>query len=79
MKEKKVKSKKFKTIKFIKITLVYFVLFTALLAMVDYYAMMAYNFLSIFAISLIAALIAGYIHVKKNRHDHVDDIAKEFL
>ena len=78
-KTNKHKVKKFRTVKFIKVTLIYFVLFLALLGMVDYYAMMMYNFIAIFVLSLGAALIAGYVHVKRGKHDHVDDIAEEFL
>ncbi len=73
------KTRKFRTTKFLKVSLIYFLLFTALLGMVDYYAMMAYSMWVVMAIALPAALVLGYLHVKKGRHDHVDDIAEELL
>jgi hypothetical protein len=73
------KPKKFRTTKFLKVSLIYFLLFVALLGMVDYYAMMAYSMWLVVIIALPAALILGYWHVKKGKHDHVDDIAEELL
>ncbi len=73
------KKRRFRTTKFLKVSFIYFLLFTALLGMVDYYAMMAYSMWVVTAIALPAALVLGYLHVKKGKHDHVDDIAEELL
>ncbi len=73
------KKRRFRTTKFLKVSFIYFLLFTALLGMVDYYAMMAYSMWVVMAIALPAALVLGYLHVKRGKHDHVDDIAEELL
>jgi len=75
----KAKSKKFPMKRFIKITLVYFFLFIAIFGMIDYYALMAFNFLWFLALALIIAVPVGYYHVKTTKHDHIDDVADELL
>ena len=64
---------------FWKVTAVYFILFVAIFGMVDYYAMMAYNFLWFVALSALLALGFGYWHVRRGRRDHVDEVAEELL
>ena len=78
-KHHKTKVKKFPIQRFIKVTIVYFLLFIAIFGMVDYYALMAFNFLWFLALSIIIAVPTGYYHVKTTKHDHTDDIADEFL
>jgi uncharacterized membrane protein len=78
-KHHKAKVKKFPTQRFIKVTVIYFLLFLAISGMIDYYALMAFNFLWFLALSIIIAVPAGYYHVKTTKHDHTDDIADEFL
>ena len=73
---KKSHSKTFRRKKFIKITLIYFVLFTALLSMVDYYALMVFNFGWMMLAALVVAVIMGWLHIKNGWHDHADDIAE---
>ncbi len=78
-KTKNTKQKSHKTFrrkKFIKITLIYFVLFTALLSMVDYYALMVFNFGWMMLGALIVAVVMGWLHIKNGWHDHADDIAE---
>ena len=62
--------------KFVKITLIYFVLFTALLSMVDYYALMVFNFGWMMLAAFGVAVIMGWLHIKNGWHDHADDIAE---
>ncbi len=69
----------FSTKRFLKVTFTYFLLFLALLGMIDYYAMMIYNFALVFGIAILLALPAGYLHIKKGRHTHIDDVADEIL
>ncbi len=73
------KRKKFSITKYLKVTLVYFVLFIAIFSMIDYYAWMSFNFIWFIVISAVAALMIGYIHVKRGKHDHVDEVAEELL
>jgi len=58
---KKKRAQKFPLKKFFKVTFIYFLLFLALLGMVDYYAMMAYNFALVLGISILLALPLGSI------------------
>ena len=76
---KKRRSKKFPLKKFFKVTFIYFLLFLALLGMVDYYAMMAYNFALVVGISILLALPIGLYHVTRGKRSHVDDVADELL
>ena len=78
-KHHKAKVKKFPMQRFVKVTVIYFLLFIAISGMIDYYALMAFNFFWFLALSIIIALPAGYYHVKTTKHDHTDDIADEFL
>ena len=76
---KKLKQKHFNWSRYWKVSFVYFVVFIMIFSMIDYYALMAFNFLWLTIISAIAALIVGYIHVKKGKKDHIDDVAEELL
>ncbi len=76
---KKKRVKKFPLKRFFRVTFIYFLLFLALLGMVDYYAMMAYNFALILGISILLALPFGFYHVTKEKRSHVDDVADELL
>ena len=73
------RKKKFPLRRFLKVTTVYFLLFVALLSMVDYYAWMNFDFLYFIAFSALLAVGLGYYHVRYGRRDHVDDIANELL
>ena len=75
----KTKPKKFPMQRFIKVTVIYFLLFIAIFGMIDYYALMAFNFSWFLVLSLIIAVSAGYYHVKNTKHDHTDDVADELL
>ncbi len=76
---KKSKVKKFPLKRFYKVTFTYFLLFLALLGMVDYYAMMAYSFTLVLGISILMALPIGFYHVMYEKHSHIDDVANELL
>ncbi len=78
-KHHKSKSKKFPMQRFIKVTVIYFLLFIAISGMIDYYALMVFNFLWFLTLSIAIAVPAGYYHVKTIRHDHMDDVADELL
>jgi len=71
--------KKFHFLKYLKVTAIYFVLFLALSSMVDYYAMMMFNFTYFLVLSLLLALPIGYYHVMYGKKDHVDEVADELL
>ncbi len=62
-----------------KVSFVYFVVFVMITSMIDYYAMMAFNFLWILLADAVAALLVGWIHVRKGKKDHVDEVADELL
>jgi hypothetical protein len=76
---KKKRVKKFPLKKFFKVTFIYFLLFLALLGMVDYYAMMAYNFALILGIAILLALPTGFYHIRDGKRSHIDDVADELL
>ncbi len=76
---KKIKSKRFPITKYLKITFIYFILFTAIASLIDYYALMEFNFLWFAAVCIFLAVITGYIHIKNKKHDHIDDVADELL
>jgi len=65
--------------RFLKVGTVYFILFVAIFGMIDYYALMAFNFLWFVALSAVLAGTLAYMHVKKGRRDHVDEVADELL
>lgn len=71
--------KKFPLKRFVKVSVVYFLLFTVIFGMIDYYALMAFNFLWFLLLAAIIAVIVGYYHTKNTKHDHVDDVADELL
>jgi len=73
------KKRKFRTIKFIKLAIIYFVVFIAIFGIIDYYAMMEFNFLWFVAASAILGIILAYGHTKSGKHDRIDDIANELL
>ena len=73
------KAKKFPMQRFIKVTVIYFLLFIAIFGMIDYYALMAFNFSWFLVLSIMIALPLGYFHVKNTKHDHMDDVADELL
>jgi len=82
MAEKRGKSRRrrhFSVRRFLKVATVYFILFLAIFGMIDYYALMAFNFFWFVALSAVLAAALGYRHVKKGRRDHVDDVADELL
>jgi len=78
-KHHKSKSKKFPMQRFIKVTVIYFLLFIVISGMIDYYALMEFNFLWFLALSIIIAVPTGYYHVKTTKHDHMDDVTDELL
>lgn len=65
--------------RYLKVSFVYFIVFLMISLLIDYYAMMAFNFLWFLAGSAVAALVVGYIHVKSGKKDHVDEVAEELL
>ena len=79
MKHKKTKSKNFPLKRFLKVIATYFILYMALLGMVDYYAMMIYNFQLVFGASILLALVSGSIHIRYGKKSHIDDVANEIL
>jgi len=75
----KKRRKKFNTKRYLKIFATYFVLFTALFGMIDYYAYMEFNFLYFIILAILIAAPIAWIHVKKGKRDHVDDVANEIF
>ncbi len=73
------KKRKFRTKKFMKLSFTYFVLFIAIFGIIDYYALMEFNFLWFITVSAILGIGLGYVHTKKGKHDRIDDIANELL
>lgn len=55
----------------------YLVLFLAITAMIDYYAYDIISPLLFVSLSLIAAIISTYIHIKNKEKSQIDVIAKE--
>ncbi len=76
---KKKKKSFFKKIHYWKISFVYFVVFVMVFSIIDYYALMAFNFLWLLALSAVLGCIFGYIHIKKRWHDNIDEVADELL
>jgi len=68
---------KFNTVKYIKLSLIYFFLFLAIFGLIDYYALMMFNFIYFIVISFALAITVAYYHIKYKKHDHIDDIADE--
>jgi hypothetical protein len=56
---------------------VYFVLFLALTAMIDYYALDEINPLIFAFISLAAAVLATWIHARQHQKSKVDELARD--
>jgi len=71
--------KKFTLKRFLKLFLTYFTLFIALSGMIDYYAYMEFNFLYFVLISAVVALIVTYIHIKRGKRDHIDEVSNEIF
>jgi len=65
--------------RYCKVSFVYFMVFIMISLLIDYYALMAFNFIYFTIISAILGLIVGYIHVKKGKKDHIDEVAEELL
>ncbi len=57
--------------------LVYFILFLAILSMIDYYGYYIIPASVVFAVSFLAALIAIFIHAKSKEKTKADELAKE--
>jgi len=55
----------------------YLILFLAITAMIDYYAYDIISPILFITISLVAAIISTYIHIKKKEKSQIDEIAKE--
>ncbi len=64
---------------FFKVSLIYIILFLAIFGMIDYYAMMEFNFLWFATVSVVLGVVIGYYHVRRGRRDHVDEVAEELL
>ncbi len=80
MKTKHKKHKKrFSYKRYIRLFLTYFVLFTALSGMIDYYAYMEFNFLYFIIISALIALPMAYLHIKQGKSSHIDEVSKEIF
>ena len=79
MAHKKTKYKPFNWSRYWKVSFVYFVVFVMIFSLIDYYALMAFNFLWLLVLSAVLALGVGYVHVKKGKRDHVDKVAEELL
>jgi len=73
------KRKHFNWQRYLKVSFVYFVVFVMVFSIIDYYALMAFNFLWLLALACVLGLIIGYIHTKKGKKDHVDEVAEELL
>jgi hypothetical protein len=65
--------------RFLKLSFVYFVVFVMVFSLVDYYALMAFNFLWLLALAAILGLASGWIHIKKHIRDNIDLVADELL
>jgi len=76
---KRKNKKRFNTKRFFKLFVVYFLVFLASLSLIDYYAYMTYSPKIIVSFSIVVGLISAYIHIKKGKRDHVDEIADELL
>ncbi len=79
MVHKNAKPKPFNRSRYWKVSFVYFVVFVMIVSLIDYYAMMAFNFLWLLVLSAVLALGVGYVHVKSGKKDHVDEVAEELL
>ncbi|WP_353662861.1 hypothetical protein [Hydrogenimonas sp. SS33] len=73
------KQRPFRWRHFWKVSVIYFILFTAIFGMVDYYALMAFNFLWFLLLAALLGVGLGYLHTKVGKHDHVDEVAEELL
>jgi positive regulator of sigma E activity len=78
-KHKKQKIKKFPMKRYLKVSFVYFLLFLVIFGIIDYYAMMVFNFTWFFILSAVLAIGIGYFHVIDGRRDHIDEVADELL
>ncbi len=72
-------NKKFPYKRYIKLFLTYFVLFTALSGMIDYYADMIFNFLYFIVFSAVVALVVAYAHIKGGKKGHIDEVSNEIF
>ncbi|WP_457605695.1 hypothetical protein [Nitratifractor sp.] len=69
----------FSWVKFLKLSFVYFVVFLMAFSLIDYYALMAFNFLWFILFSAVLGLGFGFVHVRKHWHDNIDLVAEELL
>jgi hypothetical protein len=76
---KRHKKRHFRTRKFLKLSFTYFVVFVAIFGIIDYYAMMEFNFLWFVAAAALMGIVLGYGHTKRGKHERIDDIADELL
>lgn len=56
---------------------VYLVLFVAIVSMIDYYGYYIIPASIVFTISVLAALIATYLHTKSKKRTKADELARE--
>jgi hypothetical protein len=75
----KKKKHPFPTARFLKLSFVYFVVFVMVFSLIDYYALMAFNFLWLLALAAVLGLASGWIHIKKHLRDNIDLVADELL
>ena len=76
---KKKRTPHFSWSRYLKVSFVYFVVFVMVFSIIDYYALMVINFLWLLALSVVLALLSGWIHLRKGRRDNVDLVADELL
>jgi len=78
-KEEKSHKRRFPWAHFFKVSFVYSVVYVMVFSIVDYYALMAFNFLWLLALAVVLGLGTGWVHVKKRRRDNIDLVADELL
>jgi L-asparagine transporter-like permease len=78
-KSKHTKKHRFPWTHYHKISFIYFVIFVMIFSLIDYYAMMTFNFLWLLVLSIVLGWGVGYIHIKKRWHDNIDEVADDLL
>ncbi len=73
------KSNSFPFKHYFKVSFVYFVVFVMIFSIIDYYALMVFNFLILLIVASVLGLIIGFIHTKKHIKDNIDMVAEELL
>jgi len=76
---KKPHKKHFPWGRFLKLSFVYFVVYVMVFSLIDYYALMVFNFLWLLALAAVLGLGSGWVHLKKGRRDNIDLVADELL